>query len=133
MDKYEASKVIEKQLCTEIIQIAENIQKAQSLTPQDLERIDKLYHALKSKENYEAMKDADEYSNYDNYGGMSGNQNGNSGYRGRAMNGRFVSRAENASYSNGYSQGYADAMRQSREGNSEHYPMMPMDYGSRRW
>lgn len=53
------------------------------------------------------------------------NEGSMSGRRGRAMNGRFVSR-EGASYADGYSQGYSEAMRQT----SGHYPMGPWpEYG----
>ena len=41
-----------------------------------------------------------------------------SGRRGRAMNGRYVSRDGGNSYSEGFSRGYSEAMRQ-----SGHYPM----------
>lgn len=43
-----------------------------------------------------------------------------SGRRGRAMNGRYVSRESAASYADGYSRGYSEAMNQQ----SGHYPMM---------
>lgn len=108
MDKREACEIIEKQLWKEITLIGESIQKANAMSNQDMERLDKLYHTLKDKYTVEAMHEAQEYED-----GMSGtNQNGNgmSGYRGRAMNGRFVSR--DASYSDGYRQGYSEAMSQ---------------------
>lgn len=46
---------------------------------------------------------------------------GMSGRRGRAMNGRYVSRDGGNSYAAGYSQGYSEAMGQM----SGHYPMYP--------
>ena len=107
MDKWEASEIIEKQLCKEAMQIAEQIQKNQTMSIQDLEKLDKLYHTMKSKATYEAMEEANEYANER---GMSGNQNGNSGYRGRAANGRYVSRMSGNSYSDGYERGYSEAM-----------------------
>ena len=109
MDKREACEIIEKQLWKEIILVAESMQKANAMSNQDMDRLDKLYHTLKDKGTVEAMYEAKEYED----GGMSGtNQNGNgmSGYRGRAMNGRFVSR--DSSYSDGYRQGYSEAMNQ---------------------
>ena len=96
---------------------------------QDLEKIDKLYHALKSKATYEAMKEAEEYE-----------EGGFSGRRGRSPStGRYVSRDSGRSYADGYSQGYSEAMdqmsRDSSMGNSGHYPMgyPPTNYVPRRW
>ena len=51
------------------------------------------------------------------YGEMPGEEN-MSGRRGRAMNGRYVSRDGGNSYSEGFSRGYSEAMRQ-----SGHYPI----------
>lgn len=51
-------------------------------TKDDLEKIDKLYHALKSKATYEAMK---EYDENDDFEGVSGR-------RGRDGMGRYISR-----------------------------------------
>lgn len=135
MDKYEAAEIIEKQLCKELIDIAENIHKNQAMSSQELDRLNKIYHTMKSKQTSEAMYEASEYE-----GGISSmssnnqNGNGNSGYRGRAMNGRFVSReSANNSYAEGYSRGYSEAMNQMNNGgNSGHYPMMPYD-SPRRW
>ena len=108
MEKWEASEIIEKQLCKEMMQIAEQIQKNQSMSIQDLEKLDKIYHTLKSKETYEAMVEAGDYMEER---GMSGdNQNGMSGRRGRAANGRFVSRMSGNSYDEGYRRGYSEAM-----------------------
>ena len=86
------------------------------MTDKDLERADKLAHAMKSLATYKAMKEAEE--EYDE-GNMSG-------YRGRGRNGRYVSREGATSYADGYSRGYSEAMRQ-----SGHYPM-PMPDG-RTW
>lgn len=133
MDKYEAMELIDKHLCKEIVQIAENLQKNQSMSIQDLEKLDKLYHTYKSKLTVDAMLEAEEYAE----SGMSGNyQNGsNSGRRGRAANGQYISRDTglDQSYADGYNQGYSEAMSRSQGGNSGHYPMMPSYYGPRRW
>ena len=43
-------------------------------------------------------------------------EDGMSGRRGRAMNGRYVSRDGGQSYAEGYSQGYNEGMRQGHEG-----------------
>ena len=131
MNEHEAYQVILKQLCKECCQIAEQIQKNQTMSQQDLDRLDKIYHLKKSMRTDKAMSEAEEYA--DEYG-MSGtdgnNQNGNSGYRGRAANGRYVSRMSGDAYSDGYNRGYSEAMNE-QGGNSGHYPMMP--YAPRRW
>ena len=49
-------------------------------------------------------------------------ETGMSGRRGRAMNGRYVSR-DGVSYADGYSRGYSEAMNQ-----SGHWPMPPYRY-----
>ena len=101
----------------------------QELSAQDIEKMDKIYHALKGMKTYCAMACPEEYYGESN----TMNQNGNSEYRGRAMNGRFVSRDSANSYAEGYSNGYSEAMNQmnGNGGNSGHYPMMP--YAPRRW
>lgn len=67
---------------------------------------------MKSLATYTAMKEATEEEDHE--GGMD-----MSGRRGRAMNGRYVSRDGGSSYAEGYSQGYSAAMSQQ----SGHYPM----------
>lgn len=104
MDKFEA---LEKSMCMELEALDQKMKNGTEMSTQDLEKIDKLTHAMKSLATYKAMKEAEEYE-----GSMSGR-------RGRGMNGRFVSR-EGASYADGYSEGYSEAMRQ-----SGHYPMGP--------
>lgn len=113
MDKFE---FLEKKMCMELETIEQKLQSGTEMTDKDLERADKLAHAMKSLATYKAMKEAEE--EYDE-GGMSG-------YRGRGRNGRYVSREGAASYADGYSRGYSEAMRQ-----SGHYPM-PMPDG-RTW
>lgn len=95
----------------------------------DMKKYDCIMHALKSQLTAEAMMEAEEY---EEEGGMSGR-------RGRAANGRYVSRDmgrhdDNMSYAEGYNQGYSEAMNrmQNQNGTSGHYPMMPM-YDGRRW
>lgn len=57
------------------------------------------------------------------YEGMSGNDGGMSGRRGRSPStGRYVSRDSGNSYADGYSAGYSEGMRQ-----SGHWPVMPPD------
>ena len=96
----------------------------QELSAQDIDKMDKIYHTLKGMRTYCAMACPEAYEDY---------QNGNSGYRGRAANGRFVSRESANSYADGYSNGYSEAMKEmnGNGGNSGHYPMMP--YAPRRW
>lgn len=66
------------------------------LAIQDVDKLDKIYHALKCMETFYSMKG---YS--DGYP-----DDGMSGRRGRAMNGRYVSRGEGPDY-DGYSGHYA--------------------------
>ena len=122
--------ILEQKMCKELemIQTKYAQNPAMEMSVQDLEKVDKLYHALKSMATYNAMKEAEEYSN----AGES-RMDGNSGYRGRAMNGRFVSRDNAGSYADGYSNGYSEAMNQMNGGNSGHYyPMQPYN-AQRRW
>ena len=89
----------------------------------DMKKYDCIMHGLKSQLTAEAMMEAEGYEEEGN-GGMSG-------MRGRsATTGRYISR-DSASYADGYSQGYSEAMNQMNGGNSGHYPMMP--YPPRRW
>ena len=80
---------------------------------QELDKIDKIYHALKSAETYYAMKGSGEMS----MNGMSGRAYNSYGYeapmsygRGRDSMGRFTSHSD---------------------GFSGHYPMYPMSYDMR--
>lgn len=79
--------ILEEKMCHEL-ELLENKYSTNSgmeLSIQDLEKIDKLYHALKSMATYKAMKEAEEYGFEDE--GMSGR-------RGRSpMTGRYVSRS----------------------------------------
>lgn len=107
MDKFEN---LEKAMCKELEALEHKIQGGE-MSVQDLDKVDKLAHAMKSLATYTAMKEAEEY------------EDGMSGRRGRAMNGRYVSRDGGSSYADGYSQGYSEAMHQ-----SGHYPMPPYRY-----
>ena len=102
--------------------LEEKVKGSAEMSVQDLDKIDKLVHAMKSLATYKAMKEAEGYD-----------EGGFSGRRGRAANGRYVSRDGGSSYSDGYSQGYAEAMSQMDGGNSGHYPMMPPYYPTRRY
>ena len=96
--KFEA---LEKEMCKELEAIEQKMKSGVEMSTADLEKVDKLTHAMKSLATYTAMKEAEEeYSE----GGMSGR-------RGRGMNGRYVSR-DGGSYADGYSQGYSEGMRQ---------------------
>lgn len=75
------------------------------MSAQDVEKADKLYHALKSAETYHAMKDAGEWDE----GEMSGRM-GRSYARRRDSMGRYTSRGM-GQYGSG------------------RYPMEPMSYG----
>ena len=106
--------ILEKQMCKELEAIEQKIKSGADMTTADLDKADKLAHAAKCLATYSAMKEASE--EYDE-GNMSG-------YRGRAMNGRFVSREAGNSYAEGYSRGYNEA-RSQMEAQSGHYPYMP--------
>ena len=88
----------------------------------DMKKFDCIMHGLKCLLTAEAMLEAEEYET-----------EGVSGRRGRAANGRYVSRDSfNDGYANGYNQGYSEAMsRSENSGMSGHYPQMP--YPQRRW
>ena len=107
MDKFET---LEKCMCKELESIEKKLQSSEMATG-DLEKIDKLTHAMKSLATYRAMKEAEETS-----------MDGMSGRRGRAANGQYISRDDaSQSYADGYSHGYSEAMNQQ----SGHYPPMP--------
>ena len=114
MDKFEA---LEKSMCKELEAIEQKMKSGTEMSVADLDKVDKLTHAMKSLATYKAMKEAEEYE-----GGYSSEGDGGiSGRRGRAMNGRFVSRDGGSSYAEGYSRGYSEAMNQQ----SGHWPAGP--------
>lgn len=93
MERFEA---IEKALCKELEMIEQKLKGGAEMSAQELDRYDKIMHALKSAETYYAMKEAREYSE-------GGYPQGMSGYRGRNMNnGRYMSRSDGTGYSGHY-------------------------------
>lgn len=117
---------IEQRMCKELEMLEAKYAQnpSQEMTIQDLDRIDKLYHALKCMATYDAMKEAEEYEE-EGWSGMDEYGRGTSGRRGRAMNGRYVSRDMGAPM--GYDGRYAPDWQQ-----SGHYPMPPY-YSPRSW
>ena len=124
----------EEKVCKEIDLLKSKYMQnpSQEMSIQDLEKLDKMYHLLKSMATYGAMKDAEEY------GENNQNVSETSGYRGRGMDGRFVSRKSgndvgHNSYAEGYSDGYSEAMDRmgNNVGNSGRYPTM--SYPPTRW
>ena len=98
--------IIERKMCKEIETIEEKYRAnpTAEMTVQDLDKLDKLYHALKSKATYDAMKEAEEYE---------GESEGTSTRRGRSnVTGRYVSRNSTDDYNEGYARGYSEAMSQ---------------------
>ena len=93
--------VLEKKMCMELTALEEKVKGSGEMSVQDLDKIDKLVHAMKSLATYNAMKEAEEYE-----------MDGMSGRRGRSPStGRYMSRDGGQSYADGYSRGYAEAMR----------------------
>lgn len=123
----EADEVLMNQVCSELIQIAEEVRRSGKFTMQQLEVADRCYHLKKGMLTCEAMEESKEE-------GLSGTYDGNgmSGRRGRAMNGQYVSRdvGNHQSYEDGYSRGYADGMSNAmgQNGQSGHYPVVPPAY-----
>jgi len=84
---YKKQENLEQKMCKELDELDEKYRSGQELSDKDLERIDVLYHTLKSKATYEAMKMSEEYNmsgaSYENRGGYSGRNmdTGYSGYR----------------------------------------------------
>jgi hypothetical protein len=108
MDGMKNHELLEQKLCKEIELIeSKYMNNAGEMSVQDVEKLDKIYHTLKSMATYNAMKEAEGYDE-----GMSGR-------RGRGADGRYVSRDSGASYNEGYERGYSEAMN-----HSGHYPMM---------
>lgn len=88
-DKFEA---LEKQMCHELEAIEQKLKAGTEMSVQDLDKVDKLAHAMKSLATYKAMKEAEDW----------GEDGGMSGRRGRGMNGRYVSRDYEPGYSGYY-------------------------------
>ena len=94
--------VIERKMCKEIEAIEEKYRAnpTAEMTVQDLDRLDKLYHALKSKATYDAMKEASNYKPDENSSSMHGNM------------ANIYGESDRSSYADGYSRGYSEAMSQ---------------------
>lgn len=106
MNKFET---LEQAMCKELEAIEQKVKTKNDMDVQDLDKIDKLAHAMKSLATYRAMVEAEEYGYSDN---------NVSGRRGRnPVNGRYVS-MDNGGYSSqqsfedGYSRGYAEGRSQ---------------------
>lgn len=95
MEKFEA---LEKAMCHELEKIAQKLDGGTEMSTADLDKIDKLTHAMKSLATYEAMRNPEEWED-----GMSGRRN--------------------PVYADGYSMGYAEGSR-----HGGHWPMMPERY-----
>ena len=109
--------ILEQKMCKELDTLEEKYRQGVEMSIQDLEKIDKLYHALKSMATYNAMKEAEAYGQ-----GGDSPQDGYSGRRGRGPDGRYMSRDMGPHMSGNYDDGY-----------SGHYPMYPRDYYPRQW
>lgn len=121
MNEYEIYEANMKQVCNEIRQITEQIKKNGTASEQDYKRLDLLYHLKKSMLACHGMEHPEEFEN-----------DGVSGYRGRAANGRYVSRdSYTEGYNSGYNQGYSQAtMNQMNKLGSNQMPYYPEP---RRW
>jgi len=64
--------ILEQKMCKELDTIEEKYRGGADMSAQDLDRIDKLVHALKSLATYRAMKEAEEYSEDRRMQNMSG-------------------------------------------------------------
>ena len=116
MERYQN---IEQALHKELSKIDKKMEsEGTDMSTQDLEIVDKLFHALKSAETFYAMDEGGEMSarGYSGYGNGSGNYSGNSYARGRDSRGRYTSR------------------EMSRDGGySGHYPPYYPEYEGGRW
>lgn len=91
MKRYEH---LEQAMCKELDRLDKKYQNdVPEMSVQDVEKVDVLYHALKSAETYYAMKDADEWEDEDSRSGRSYGRGGDRSYRrGRDSMGRYTSR-----------------------------------------
>lgn len=115
MNEFDIHETILKHVCKEISMIADQIQKTGTMSDKDLERLDKLYHTKKDMLACYGMEHPEEF------------EDGLSGSRGRAANGRYISRDAGSyerGYNSGYDNGYSQAMSQT------HNPYYPEP---RRW
>ncbi len=105
--------ILEQRMCKELDILEDKYRNSSTeMSMQDLDKLDKLYHTLKSKAAYEAMIEAKEYPSMDGYSGRRGRN---------PVNGQYMSRTEDA-YAEGYAKGFSEAMNQNTSG---HYPPMP--------
>lgn len=118
MKKHE---ILEQKMCKELEKIATRYENnpGTEMNPQDLCLVKDLYSALMKQSTWISMKEAEEYEE-GGFSSSNGNMN-SSGYRGRAANGRFVSRDKDQNYADGYSEGYSEAMNQ-MNGGMHRYP-----------
>ena len=109
MKRYEN---LEKSMCKELEKLDKKYaQDVPEMSVQDVEKIDILYHALKSAETFYAMKDAEEWDDEDmdgsgrrgSDGRMYSGRGGDRSYRrGRDAMGRYTSRDMYDGYSGHY-------------------------------
>ena len=98
---------LEEAMCRELEMLDKKYSSdAGEMTVQDVEKADKLYHALKSAATYHAMKDAEEWDDDDEESGEARRgrnygRYGRSYARGRDSMGRYTSR-DGRDYSGGY-------------------------------
>ena len=85
---------LERAMCKELDKLDKKYQNdVPEMSVQDVEKIDVLYHALKSAETYYAMKDAEEWEDEDSRSGRGYGRGGDRSYRrGRDSMGRYTSR-----------------------------------------
>ena len=85
---------LERAMCKELDKLDKKYQNdVPEMSVQDVEKIDVLYHALKSAETYYAMKDAEEWEDDDSRSGRGYGRGGDRSYRrGRDSMGRYTSR-----------------------------------------
>ena len=107
---------LEEAMCRELELLDKKYGSASTeMSPQDVEKANKLYHTLKSAETYHAMKDAEEWDeeedesgegrSYRDGRGRSYAHDGRSYRRGRDAMGRYTSR--DMGYSGRYDDGYS--------------------------
>lgn len=97
--------LIEEALCKDLDEYETKLKQGHKLQPQDYAALHDIYSALAKRETYIAMKESEEYGDYEpQEGGMSGTRMTYSGMRPRMMS--------RDGYPDGYDRGY-----------SGHYPM----------
>ena len=99
MKRYEN---LEEAMCKELEMLDKKYAEPIEMSAADMEKIDKLYHALKSAETFYAMVDAGGWEDKD--------ASGRSYRRGRDAMGRYTSRDMSYGYPGGYSGHYPEWM-----------------------